>query len=62
MTGAAILNLPLVDPPLSRQEYATLAHEVTLRDDEARRELGYRPVISVEEGSQELRQPPWLQE
>lgn len=49
-------------PPLSRQEYATLAHEVTLRDDKARRELGYRPVITVEEGLQELRQPPWLQE
>lgn len=49
-----------VRPPMSRQEYATLAHEMTVRDDKARRELGYRPQITVETGLQELRMPPWL--
>lgn len=44
-----------IRPPMSRQEYATLAHEVTVDDSLARRELGYEPKISVEEGMAEIR-------
>ena len=43
-----------IKPPISRQEYATVGHEVTVRDDRARRELGYVPVISVAEGLAEM--------
>ncbi len=44
-----------VKPPMSWQEYATVAHEVTVRDDRARAELGYRPAVTVDEGLAELR-------
>ena len=37
-------------PPLSRTAFALLLHEVTVDDSRARRELGYLPVISREEG------------
>ena len=40
--------------PMSWQEYAVLGVEVTLNIDKARRELGYSPVISREEGLAEL--------
>ena len=40
--------------PMSWQEYAVLGVEVTLNIDKARRELGYAPVISREEGLAEL--------
>lgn len=42
-------------PPLTRQAYATSAVEVSFDIGKARRELGYGPVISREEGLAELR-------
>ncbi|NWJ26144.1 NAD-dependent epimerase/dehydratase family protein [Rhizobium sp. RM] len=42
-------------PPLTRQAYATSAVEVSFDIGKARRELGYEPVISREEGLAELR-------
>ncbi|MAM09441.1 MAG: epimerase [Rhizobiaceae bacterium] len=41
--------------PLSYQDYATSAVEITLDTQKAERELGYSPVISWEEGLGELR-------
>jgi nucleoside-diphosphate-sugar epimerase len=37
-------------PPLTRFAAAMMSCTVTLRDERARRELGYAPVISVEQG------------
>jgi nucleoside-diphosphate-sugar epimerase len=37
-------------PPLTRHAIDLLCCDCTLRDDKARAELGYRPVIGVEEG------------
>jgi nucleoside-diphosphate-sugar epimerase len=45
----------LIKPPMSAQEYATMAHQMTVSDTKARTQLGYVPVISIEEGMQELR-------
>lgn len=42
-------------PPLTLQAYATSAVEVTFNIGKARRELGYAPVISWEEGLTEIR-------
>lgn len=42
-------------PPLTMQIYATSAVEVTFDVGKARRELGYAPVVSREEGLNELR-------
>lgn len=52
---AARVNLTRFQPPISRQEYATLAVEVTLDISKAQRDLGYVPVISREQGLAELR-------
>lgn len=41
--------------PLTRQEFATSAVEVTLDISKARTELGYRPVVTLEEGLAELK-------
>ena len=41
-------------PPLTRHAVGLLCCDCTLRDDKARRELGYRPVIGVEEGLRAL--------
>jgi nucleoside-diphosphate-sugar epimerase len=41
-------------PPLTRHAVDLLCCDCTLRDDKARAELGYRPVIGVEEGLREL--------
>jgi nucleoside-diphosphate-sugar epimerase len=41
-------------PPITRFAAAMMACTVTLRDDLARRELGYVPVVSVEQGLAEL--------
>ena len=41
-------------PPLTRFAAAMMSCSVTLRDERARRELGYAPVISVEQGLAEL--------
>lgn len=39
-----------IKPPLARQQYGTVGVEVTLDISKAESELGYRPVISREEG------------
>ncbi|MCE9579223.1 MAG: NAD-dependent epimerase/dehydratase family protein [Deltaproteobacteria bacterium] len=44
-----------VAPPISRQEYGTVAHEMTIVDAKIRRELGYAPVVSRQAGLAELR-------
>jgi hypothetical protein len=41
-------------PPLTRHAVALLCCDCTLRDDRARRELGYAPVVSVEAGLRAL--------
>lgn len=41
-------------PPLTRTAYWLSAQECTIRDDRAREELGYRPVVSIEEGLAEM--------
>ena len=41
-------------PPLTRHAVGLLCCDCTLRDDKARRELGYRPVLGVEEGLRAL--------
>ena len=42
-------------PPLTRMAFALMAHEVTIDDSKARRELGYAGRKTVEEGLAELR-------
>jgi nucleoside-diphosphate-sugar epimerase len=42
------------EPPLSAFAIAMMSRSVTVRTDRARRELGWSPVISVEEGLREL--------
>ncbi len=43
--------LPLKgEPPAKRVELGLMGHEMTLRDDKARRDLGYRSRVSLEEG------------
>ncbi len=44
-----------IQGPMSWQEYAVLGVEVTLNIEKARRELGYAPIISREEGLAEIR-------
>jgi nucleoside-diphosphate-sugar epimerase len=52
---AAWTLLPLRgEPPLTRSALNLFFREVTVRDDKARREIGYRPVVSIEEGLREL--------
>lgn len=47
--------LPLKgEPPLTRTALNLLFRQVTVSDAKARRELGYAPVVSVEQGLQEL--------
>ena len=41
-------------PPLTRHAVALMCCDCTLRDDKARRELGYAPVMDVERGLAEL--------
>jgi nucleoside-diphosphate-sugar epimerase len=43
------------EPPLTRTTVELIGAEVTVKDDKARRELGYAPVITREEGLSELR-------
>ena len=53
---AAWRLLPLSgDPPLTRFEYWIASQECTLDDSKARRELGYEPVMSREQGMEQLR-------
>lgn len=42
------------DPPLTRFSAMILSRDCILKDDKARSELGYRPVISVEDGMRAL--------
>jgi nucleoside-diphosphate-sugar epimerase len=42
------------DPPLTRLSAMILSREAVLKDDKARAELGYRPVLSVEGGLERL--------
>jgi nucleoside-diphosphate-sugar epimerase len=52
---AAWTVLPLKgEPPITRFSAMILSREFVLRDDKARAELGYRPVIAVEEGMRAL--------
>ncbi|HYD86759.1 MAG TPA: NAD-dependent epimerase/dehydratase family protein [Vitreimonas sp.] len=44
------------EPPLTRFGAMIMSRDSVLKDDKARRELGYAPVISVEDGMQALRQ------
>jgi nucleoside-diphosphate-sugar epimerase len=37
-------------PPITRTAVRLVGEEVTLDDGKARRDLGYRPVVSIEEG------------
>ena len=55
-TGELLANLTggAISGPLGRQEYATIGNTVTLNIANSRRELGYAPVISREEGLAEL--------
>lgn len=53
---AAWRTLPLKgEPPLTRFGAMILSRECVLRDDKARAELGYLPVLSVEDGLRALR-------
>ncbi|MRW83465.1 NAD-dependent epimerase/dehydratase family protein [Pseudoduganella sp. FT26W] len=51
----ATLSRGRIKPPISRQEYATMAVEVTLDISKARTELHYAPVMSASAGLDELR-------
>jgi nucleoside-diphosphate-sugar epimerase len=42
-------------PPLTRHAAMVMTRDCILNDDKARRELGYRPKFSVEEGLQQLK-------
>jgi nucleoside-diphosphate-sugar epimerase len=50
-----VISRGRIVPPLTLQSYATSAVEVSLDIGKARRELGYAPVVSMEEGLAELR-------
>jgi nucleoside-diphosphate-sugar epimerase len=43
------------EPPLTRTAVALIGMQVTVKDDKARKELGYEPVITREQGLAELR-------
>jgi hypothetical protein len=47
--------LPLKgEPPITRFGAMIMSRDSILKDDKARRELGYAPVVSVEQGLQQL--------
>src|SRR5262249_41946335 len=47
--------LPLKgEPPITRFSAMILSRDCVLRDEKAREEMGYAPVISVEEGLRQL--------
>ena len=48
-----VLPLPGI-PPVTRTFLALSAQEMTVDDSKARQELGYRPLISIEEGLADL--------
>jgi nucleoside-diphosphate-sugar epimerase len=43
-------------PQVSSTSLALMAQEITVSHDKARRELGYEPIVTLEEGLEELRQ------
>ena len=51
----AALSGGRITPPVSRQEFATVGGEVTLDISKARDQLGYHPVITIDEGMAELK-------
>jgi len=55
LAGWATLTRARAEPLLTPAALALVGHEMTMSDAKARRELGYRPVVSVEEGLAELR-------
>lgn len=44
-------------PPITRFEAALMSRDCTISIDKARRELGYKPLISVDEGMLQLKSP-----
>ena len=46
---------PQSKPPMVSFAIAMLSRSVTVKTDKARRELGYAPVVSVEEGLEDYR-------
>ena len=44
------------EPPITRHAAMVMSHDCVLRDDKARRELGYEPQVSFEEGMRRLQQ------
>ncbi len=44
------------EPPITRHAAMVMSHDCVLRDDKARRELGYHAQVSFEEGMQRLRE------
>jgi nucleoside-diphosphate-sugar epimerase len=55
--GEALAPLFGFTPPVSRTAVALIGVEVTVIDAKARSELGYAPVLSIEEGLAEMRVP-----
>jgi nucleoside-diphosphate-sugar epimerase len=52
-------HLPLPGrPPITRFTYWVLTQECTIDDSKARRELGYAPIVTREQGLEELRESP----
>lgn len=56
-TLAARLTGDRIQLPINAQMLALIGHEVTVDDSRARREIGYTPVITREQGLAELRTP-----
>jgi hypothetical protein len=44
-------------PPITRFTAAIMSRDCTINDGLARREMGYEPVMSVDDGMQQLRKP-----
>ena len=44
-------------PPVTKQISMLMSRDCTLRDDKARAQLGYVPVVSVDDGLRELSEP-----
>jgi hypothetical protein len=42
------------EPPITRFSAMILSRDAILKDDKARAEMGYRPVLGVEEGLRQL--------
>lgn len=51
----AALTSWMAHPPVTRTALALVGHEVTVDDGKARRELGYAPTLTIEQGLAEMR-------